>query len=91
MCIYNYSFGYIHARPVSPALCRRICLILSLDTRTIVRLTATKFEPFCVFGVGFRFCYVSNIHIIVILYDFYLLPAYFCYIIVNVRNFERQI
>jgi len=43
-----------------------------------------------VFSVlGFAFAYISNIHITMILYDICLLPVYFCYIIVNVWNFER--
>jgi hypothetical protein len=36
------------------------------------------------------FAYVSNIYIIMSLCDFCLLPTYFCYVIVNVRNLERQ-
>jgi hypothetical protein len=39
--------------------------------------------------LGFVFAQVSNIYIIVILYDFCLLPAYFCQVIVNLRNLER--
>jgi hypothetical protein len=52
-----------------------------------VCLTATKFEPFVFSVLGFAFAYVSKIHIIMILYDFCLLP---CYINVNIRNLERQ-
>jgi hypothetical protein len=40
--------------------------------------------------LGFAFACVSNIHIFVILCDFWLLSAYFCYIIVNIRILERQ-
>jgi hypothetical protein len=43
-------------------------------------------EPFVFPALGFAFPYVSNIHIIMILYDFCLLPAYFGYIVADVRN-----
>jgi len=39
--------------------------------------------------LGFVFACVSDIYIIVSLYDFCLLPTYFCYVIINVRNLER--
>jgi len=52
----------------------------------MVCLTATKFEPLLFPVLVFVFSFVSNIEIFVILYDFCLLPD----IIVNVRNFERQ-
>jgi len=42
----------------------------SLDTSTIVCLTATKFEIFMFPMLGFVFTYVSNIYIIVSLYEF---------------------
>jgi len=87
---------YIHARSVSPGIVLHIMPNFytygSLDTWTIVCvcLTATKNEPFIFPALGFAFAYVSNIYIFMLLYDFCLLPAYFFYIIVNVRNFERQ-
>jgi len=37
---------------------------------------------------AFCFSCVSNIYIIVNLYDLFLLPIYFCYITVNVRNLD---
>jgi hypothetical protein len=55
-----------------------------------VRLTVTKFEPFiCMFG--FALTYILNIHIIMILNTFCLFSAYFGYIIIKVRNLERQV
>jgi hypothetical protein len=39
------------------------------------------FEPFIFPMLGFVPAYVSSINIIVILYDFCLLPTYLCYII----------
>jgi hypothetical protein len=56
----------------------------------IVCLTATKFEPFMFSMLGFAFAYVSNINTVMILYDLWLLPAYFGYIIVNIWNLEHQ-
>jgi len=56
----------------------------------VICLTATKFQPFKFPVLGFPLAYVSNIYIIMILYDFRLLPACFCYIILNVRNFKSQ-
>jgi hypothetical protein len=35
-----------------------------------ISLTANKFESFMFSVLGFTFAYVSNIHIIMILYDF---------------------
>jgi hypothetical protein len=61
----------------------------SLDTWTIICLTATKLEPFVFPMLGFLFAYVSDIYIVLNLYNFCLLPTYFCYVIVNVWNLER--
>jgi hypothetical protein len=58
----------------------------SLDTWKIVCVTATKFEPFVFPMLGLVFSSVWNIYTIVSLYDFCLLPTYFCYVIVNVQN-----
>jgi hypothetical protein len=84
----------IHSRPVSPGIVQQIMPNLfiydTLDTWSIVRLTATKFEPFKFSVLGFVFAYISNIQIFMILYDFCLFPACFGYIIVKVRNLERQ-
>jgi hypothetical protein len=58
----------------------------SLDTWTVVHMTATKFKP-PIFSVsGFALSSVANIFMI--LDDFCLLPAWFCYVIINVRNLE---
>jgi len=40
--------------------------------------------------LGFAFAYILDIHIITIMYDFCLLPAYFGYTITKVWNLERQ-
>jgi hypothetical protein len=85
----------VHGRPVNPATVQLImpnyyCYYGSLDVWTIACLTAIKSEPFMFSVLGFGFAYVSNIQIIVILYDFCVLPAYFSYKIVDVWNFERR-
>jgi len=60
----------------------------NLDTWMVVRLITTKYEPFMFPMLGFVFAYISNILIVLTLYDFYLLPAYFCYIAIDVRNLD---
>jgi hypothetical protein len=86
---------YVHARPVSPATVQQIMPTLytngNLDTWKILCLIATKFEPFVFPVLGFYFVYVSDIYIIVSLYDFRLLPTYFCYVTLGVRNPEHPI
>jgi hypothetical protein len=49
---------------------------------------ATRIESFVFPTLGFDFAYVSDIYVIVSLYDFCLLPTYFCYIIIDVLNLE---
>jgi hypothetical protein len=39
---------------------------------------------------GIALSNIENIPIIMISYDFCLLPAKFCYIVIYVRNFERH-
>jgi len=92
--LHNYILDYVHVRPASPGIVQLImsnyCFYCSLDTWTIVRLTATKCEPFMLSMLGFAFACVSNIHNIMILNDSCLLPVYFGYTIANIRNLERQ-
>jgi hypothetical protein len=46
----------------------------SLDTWTVVRLTATKFKPVMFSVQGFDLAYIADIRIFKILYNFCLLP-----------------
>jgi hypothetical protein len=93
-CYYYYYVQrlYVHAKPTSPGIEQYIMPTLytyvNLDTWTIVWLIATKFKNFIFLMLGFDFVYVSDIRIVVSLYDFCLLSIYFCYIIVNLRNLE---
>jgi hypothetical protein len=48
-------------------------------------------DPFILSALGFALAYILDIHIIMILNDFCLFPAYYGYIIVKVRNLERQV
>jgi hypothetical protein len=52
---------------------------------TVVSLTASKFKHLV---SGFPFSYAAKMFIILILYDFCLLPDQFCYIIVYTQKVE---
>jgi hypothetical protein len=41
--------------------------------------------------LGFALPYTANMFILMILYDFSLLPAQFCYIIVNIWKVENRL
>jgi hypothetical protein len=66
--------------------CQNLRYYSSLDTWTVVRLNAAKFKPLIFSVSGFVLPYIADISIFMILYNFCLLPALFCNIIVNVRN-----
>jgi hypothetical protein len=40
---------------------------------------------------GFTLSYTANMFILMILYDFFLLPAQFCYITVYIRKAESRV
>jgi hypothetical protein len=54
----------------------------SLVTWTVVIFTTAKIKPLIFSVSGFALSYAANMFILMILYDFCLLPAQFCYIIV---------
>jgi hypothetical protein len=57
----------------------------------VISLTAAKFKP-CIFSMsGFTLSCASNMFILMILYDFCLLPAQFYYMIVYVRKVESHV
>jgi hypothetical protein len=60
----------------------------SLHTWTVVHMTTAKFKPLIFSVSGFALSSVANIFIFMILDDFYLLPAWFCYVIIHVRNLK---
>jgi hypothetical protein len=87
----------LHASPLSiQALQSRICLSClcyngSLVTWTVVCFPAAMFKPLVFSMSDFALSYVENMFILMILYDFCLLPAKFSYIIVHIRKVERRI
>jgi hypothetical protein len=68
---------------------RILCYNGSLVTWTIVRLTTAEFKSLIFSVSGFSLSYTTNMLILMILYDFCLLPAQFCYIIVYIRKVVR--
>jgi hypothetical protein len=62
-----------------------------MDIWTIVNMTAAKFKSLVFPVSGFALSIIANIFMFMILYDFCLLPAWFCYVIVNVRNLESHV
>jgi hypothetical protein len=67
---------------------RILCYNGSLVTWTVVRLTTAKFIPLIFFMSDFNLSYTANMFILMILYDFCLSLAQFCYIIVYIRKVE---
>jgi hypothetical protein len=73
----------IYTRPLSAQAqysrsCQNICSLRynsSLETWTVVHLTAAKFKPLMFYVLGFALPYIADICIFMILYDFCLLPA----------------
>jgi hypothetical protein len=62
----------------------------NLITWTVIHMTAAKFKPL-IFSVScFALSNVANIFIFMILDNFCLLPAIFCYVIINVRYIFRR-
>jgi hypothetical protein len=59
---------------------RILCYNGSLVTWTVVSLTTAKFKPLTFSTSGFTLSYTANIFILMILYDFCLLRAQFCYL-----------
>jgi hypothetical protein len=96
VCVVHFN---MHTRPASPGFVQQImpssyiylCINSSLHIWTVICLTTAKFQSFKFPVLGFTLTYVLER-----LYfrDFmWLLPAscmFFCYIIINIRNFERQ-
>jgi hypothetical protein len=62
----------------------------AVDTWTVVNMTAAKFKLFVFPVSGFALSNRANIFVFMILYDFCMMPAWFCYIIVNLRNLESH-
>jgi hypothetical protein len=72
-------------------LLRILCYNGSLLIWTVVSLTTAKFMPFMFSVSGFALSYTTNIFFLMNLYDFCLLPAQFCYIIVYIRKVGNRV
>jgi hypothetical protein len=68
-----------------------LCFNGRLVTVTVVSLTATKFKPHIFSACRFTLSYAVHMFIIMILYDFYLLPAQFCYIVIYLQKVESRV
>jgi hypothetical protein len=65
-----------------------LCYNDSLATWTAVNLTTAKFKPFIFFMPASALSYIANMFILIILYDFCLLPEQFCYMTVYIWKVE---
>jgi hypothetical protein len=74
----------VFAKQIMPSL-RILCNNGSLVTWTIVSLT-TAFKPLIFSISDFALSYTANLFVLMILYDFCLFPAQFCYIILYMRK-----
>jgi hypothetical protein len=78
----SVSTGF--AEQIMPIL-RILCYNGSLVTWTVVSLITAKFKLLIFSTSGFSLSYTGNMFILIILYDFCLVSAQFCYI----RMYER--
>jgi hypothetical protein len=83
--ISKSSFSPGFAKQIMPIL-RILCYNSSLVTWTVVSLTTAKLKPPIFSMSSFAFSYNVNMFIFMILCDFCLLPAQFCYIIVRTHT-----
>jgi hypothetical protein len=70
---------------------RILCYNGSLVTWTVVSLTTAKFKPLIFSMSGFTLSNTTNMFVLMILYDFCLLPAQFCYIIIHIWKVESRV
>jgi hypothetical protein len=77
---------------VSPGFAKLVMPVIrihngSLATWTVVSFKAAKFKPLS----GFDLSYAANMFILMISYDFYLLPAQFCFTVIHIRQVESRL
>jgi hypothetical protein len=89
---------HIYVVSASPVLLRRSRLIPFISSYncclfiwTILVLTATDHKPFLPRILGFVLSYVASICMFMISYHFLLLPALFCLLTLNIRQFESRV
>jgi hypothetical protein len=68
-----------------------LCYNGSLVTWTVVNVTTAKFKLFVFSEPGYTLPYTANMFIFMILYDFCMLAAQFCYVIVYIRKVESRV
>jgi hypothetical protein len=97
-CYWKFFLLHYIKSSVSPGFAEQtmpILLVLCCNgssvTWTVVSLTTVKFQLLIFSVSGFALSYTTNMFIIMILYDFSLLPAQFCYIIVYIRKVESLV
>jgi hypothetical protein len=96
--IENSSFCIMYKSSVSTGFGKQnmpiVCILCyngSLVTWRVVSLTAAKFKPLIFSTSGFDLSYIANMFILMILYDFCLLPALFCYMVIYVWKVESGV
>jgi hypothetical protein len=87
LALYTSRLSVQAAKQIMPIL-RILRYNGSLVTLTVVSLTTGKFKPHRFSISGFALSYSANVFIAIILYDFCLLSAQFCYIILYRRKAE---
>jgi hypothetical protein len=68
-----------------------LCYNGSLITSTVVSVTTATYNSLMLSISGFALSYIANMFILMILYDFCLLPVQFCYIIVYIPKVESRV
>jgi hypothetical protein len=88
----------IYKSSVSPGFAKQIMSILhnlyyngSLVTWTVISSTTAKYKLLIFSMSGFALSYTANMFILMILYDFSLLPVQCCYIIVYIWKVESRV
>jgi hypothetical protein len=92
-CILH-SIQFLSVQVRNSSLCTVNCTSSyygTLNTRTVVHVTAAKFQPLILSTSCIALPNVTNILIFMILNDLCLLPAYCRYVIIHERNLENHI
>jgi hypothetical protein len=84
--MYKFSVSPSFAKQMMSIL-RILCYSSMLDIWTVGNLTTAKFKPFIFSVFGVVLPYTANMFILM-MYDFCLLPAQLCYIILYIQRVE---
>jgi hypothetical protein len=88
--IYKSSISTGFAKQIMPIL-RILCYNGSVVILTVVSLNTVNFKPLMFSMSGFTLFYTADMFILMILYDFCLLPAQFYYIIIYIRKIGSRV